>query len=371
MPPTQPDSHLRYAIIGGAASIVPTHIAALQRLGGHIVGLSDLNLEAVQQRAAQIGCPAFEHHGEMLEQARPDVAVICTPHPSHVPIAIDCLVAGAHVLTEKPLAVEVAEADQLIAAAERSGRVLAVNFQHRTRPAVEYVKRMITNGELGDLVRVLVLEPWLRTAAYYRSATWRGKWDSEGGGVLMNQSPHTLDLLCHLVGLPSRVWGWIRTRYQDMQCEDTAQAMLEYPNGAPGYFTASTAEAGGQRRIEIIGERAAVQMVGDMLTIQRFSPPLREFIDTNPEFFSSPETSVEVLELPAGEDCGNHYAIYRDLEAAIAEGRPPYCTGREGLLSLELANAITLSSFNGQPVTLPVNRSAYSALLNDLKARAR
>jgi predicted dehydrogenase len=249
--------------------------------------------------------------------------------------------------------------------------VLAVNFQHRTRPAVEYVKRMITNGELGDLVRVLVLEPWLRTAAYYRSATWRGKWDSEGGGVLMNQSPHTLDLLCHLVGLPSRVWGWIRTRYQDMQCEDTAQAMLEYPNGAPGYFTASTAEAGGQRRIEIIGERAAVQMVGDMLTIQRFSPPLREFIDTNPEFFSSPETSVEVLELPAGEDCGNHYAIYRDLEAAIAEGRPPYCTGREGLLSLELANAITLSSFNGQPVTLPVNRSAYSALLNDLKARAR
>ncbi len=112
-------------------------------------------------------------------------------------------------------------------------------------------------------------------------------------------------------------------------------------------------------------------MVGDMLTIQRFSPPLREFIDTNPEFFSSPETSVEVLELPAGEDCGNHYAIYRDLEAAIAEGRPPYCTGREGLLSLELANAITLSSFNGQPVTLPVNRSAYSALLNDLKARAR
>ena len=299
----------------------------------------------------------------MVSAIKADVAVVCTPHPFHVPIAIDCLAAGLHVLVEKPMAVEVAEADKLSAAAESAKRTLAVNFQHRLRPSVEYVKQFITAGQLGELVRTLVLEPWLRTTAYYRSSDWRGTWAGEGGGVLMNQAPHTLDLMCHLLGLPAKVWGWTRTRYQAIECEDTAQAMLEYPNGAPGYFSTSTAEAGGERRIEIIGEQALIQMVGDTVTIQRFIPPLRTFIEHDPNFFNSPATTTEKIELPASDTQGNHYAVYHDLEAAIAEGRQPCCNSVEGRMSLELANAITLSSFTGEPISLPVERPAYHSFL--------
>src|SRR5262245_8107704 len=118
----QNNSHLKYAIIGGAASIARTHIAALQKLGAPIVALADINAEEVEKRAAQIGCPAFTDHHDMLAKIKPDVAVICTPHPSHVPIAIDCFAAGLHVLLEKPMAVQVAEADRVIAAADKAGR---------------------------------------------------------------------------------------------------------------------------------------------------------------------------------------------------------------------------------------------------------
>jgi predicted dehydrogenase len=365
------NNHLRYAIIGGAAGIAVTHIAALQKLGGAIVGLSDPNLTGVTVRAEQLGCPAFADHRAMLDATHPDVAVICAPHPFHVPIALDCFAAGVHVLTEKPIAIEVAAADQMIAAAEQANRILAVNFQHRLRPSIEYVKNFITSGELGEIVRTLVLEPWIRSTTYYRSASWRGTWTGEGGGILMNQAAHTLDLMCHLAGLPAKTWGWVRTRYQEMECEDTGQAMLEYPNGAPGYFTASTAEAGGTRRIEILGERANILMIGDTVAVQRFTPPLRDFIKNDPNMYGSPKITTETLELPASDTQGNHYAVYRDLEAAIAEGRQPRCNGVEGRMSLELANAITLSSFTGQPVNLPVDRDAYHALLTSLQQKER
>src|SRR5262245_55063600 len=210
----QPDNvRLRYALIGGGGLVAQMHLEGLNKLGACIVGLCDQRPEPMDARAAQIGCPTFSDYQQMLQETRPDVAVICTPHLTHVPIGVDCLATGVHVLCEKPIAVEVAEADRLIAA-QAANQVLAVSFQHRLRPSVEYVKKFIESGELGELVRVMVLEPWLRNAAYYRSASWRGSWSGEGGGVLMNQSPHTLDLMCHLVGLPSKVWGWVRTRYQ-------------------------------------------------------------------------------------------------------------------------------------------------------------
>ncbi len=365
------DQTLHYVFIGGGAGIAESHLRALAQLPAQVVGLSDIDMERGSTRAAKIGAEFFTDHRQMIQKLRPDVAVICTPHPSHPSLAIDCLSMGVHVLTEKPIAVEVAEADAMIEAAEAAGRILAVNFQHRLRPAIEKAKAMIDGGEIGALVRVLVLEPWLRTAAYYRSATWRGSWTTEGGGVLMNQSPHTLDLMCHLAGMPAKVWGWIRTRYHAMECEDTAQAMLEYPNGAPGYFTASTAEAGGQRRIEIVGESATLMIAGDHLSIQRFDPALRDFIENDPNFFNNPGIRTEELDLLANEGEGNHLAVHRDLQQAIAENRQPRCDGREARMSLELANAITLSSYSDHAVSLPLDREAYHLLLNDLKAHTR
>ncbi len=185
-------------------------------------------------------------------------------------------------LVEKPIAVEVAEADKMIAAADAARRLLAVNFQERFRPAVDAAHQFMVTGELGDLVRVLCVEPWFRTAAYYHSATWRGTWRGEGGGVLMNQAPHTLDRLCYLVGSPASVWGWTRKLRHMIETEDTAQAMLVYPNGAPGYVEVSTVEAGSPPELQIVGNRMALEFRGESLTIRRFQPSLSKFSATSP-----------------------------------------------------------------------------------------
>lgn len=186
---------LRYAFIGAAAAIVDAHLDGLEGVPCEIVGMADVDAERGATKAAKVGCAFFVDHHDLLSVVRPDAVVICTPHPLHAEQTLDALSSGAHVLVEKPMAVEVADADAMIATAERTRRVLAVNFQERFRAAVQYARDFIARGELGPLLRVLSVEPWLRTAAYYRSASWRGTWKGEGGGVLMNQAPHTLDVL--------------------------------------------------------------------------------------------------------------------------------------------------------------------------------
>lgn len=367
---TRGDSTFRYALIGCAAGIAKTHLRALTQLeDAQIVGMSDINGEAGAACAAQYNSPFFTDHRELLASTHPDIAVIVTPHPFHAPIALDCFAAGANVLVEKPLAVQVADADKMIAAADAAGRILAVNFQQRFRAVIEQAKALIDDGTIGPLVRTLCIEPWYRPAAYYRSASWRGTWQGEGGGVLMNQAPHTLDLLCYLGGLPSKVWGWTRTLYQAMECEDSAQAMLEYPNGAPGYFQTSTVEASRRAQLQIVGDRGSIEIVGDQLTIQRFEPSASEHRVASTEMFSSPKIQTETLTLPG--DNGGHLAVYQDLQNALREGRQPRTNGLEARMSLELANGILLSSCLDRAVTLPINRSDYAELLEDLRAGRR
>ena len=360
---------LRYVVIGAAASIFPTHRRAQLAAGINVVAASDIRAEPGKQRAAEIGCTFYEDYRAMLAETKPDAAIIVTPHPSHPTIAIYCMRAGCHVLMEKPMAIDVASADQIIAEADKTGRILAINFQHRFRPAVEKARQLVTEGAIGPLVRTLSIEPWYRTAYYYRTANWRARWASEGGGVLLNQAPHTLDILCHLAGLPRKVWGWTRTRYHSIEVEDTAQAMFEYPNGAPGYLTVSTVEVGVKPRLQVVGENGAVELVGNQLTIYRCTPSSREHMLTSTEMFGNPETSGETLDIP--DTSGAHLSVYRDFQAAIQEGRQPRTNGREGIMSLELANAITLSSFTDRAVTLPLDRAAYSELLADLQAGRR
>jgi len=358
--------NLRYAIIGCGAAIAETHFEALRGLPIDIVGASDIDAERGPNRAASLGCPFFIDHRQLLDELRPDAAVICTPHPVHPEQARDCFVAHTHVLVEKPMAVDVADADAMIAAAEASGCVLGVNFQERFRPAVEYAREFIARGDLGTVLRVLSVEPWLRTAAYYRSAGWRGSWKGEGGGVLMNQAPHTLDTLCHLVGMPSRVWGMTSTRGHAIEAEDSAQAMLEYPGGAFGYITVSTVEWGTERRLEIVGDRALLRLVDDELTVVRFDPPLRDHIALATDRLGRLSKRAEVVELRSGAG-PRHQAVHRDFYQAIRRGSPPTCDGKSGLMSLELANAIILSSFTERPVRLPLDRAAYARLLTELR----
>jgi predicted dehydrogenase len=358
---------LRIAVIGGGAGIAATHLEAIAALpDAQLVGLSDLSAERLAPRASAAGVPAFADHLAMLAELRPDLAVICTPHPSHITLALDCFAAGAHVLVEKPIAVSVGEADQMIAAAAAAGRTLAVSFQQRFRPEIAQARALVAAGELGALVRVLCVEPWFRSAAYYRSAGWRGTWAGEGGGVLMNQAPHTLDLLCYLAGRPSRVWGITRTLQHAIETEDTAHALLEFPNGAPGYLFVTTAEAG-EQYLEIVGDKAGLRLSNGRLTVTRFQPAQHTHMHESPEHFSAPASSV-AEERPAAAESIGHHAVYRDLLAALAEGRQPRCDGAAARESLELANAVTLSSHLGRAVDLPIDRATYDALLAERRA---
>lgn len=362
---------LRYVLIGCAASIATAHIDALARVPGAVIaGTADIDVTRGTAVAATVGCPYFPDHRALLAATTPDVAVICTPHPLHAAQALDCFAAGAHVLTEKPMAVEVAEGDRMLDAAASAGRMLAVNFQQRFRPVVEAARALIVAGELGALVRVLCIEPWFRTDAYYRSAGWRSTWQGEGGGVLVNQAPHTLDLLCYLAGLPMTLWGVTRTVGHATECEDIAHALLEYANGAPGYLHTNTVEVGEPQRLEIVGDKLALTILGDTLTVKRVTPSLSAFSATSEERFSAPEVTIHQARYPAIEGTG-HLAVHRDLFAAITDGRAPRCDGRQALQSLELANAVILSSFSGRRVTLPLDRGAYSVLLADLRSGRR
>ena len=299
-------------------------------------------------------------HRELLRTLHPDAVVICTPHPSHAAIARDALDSGAHVLIEKPIAIDVADADELLQMSARSGALVAVNFGERFRPSVERARTILASGELGRLIRVSCLQTWRREPAYYQSSPWRGTWRGEGGGVLLNQAPHPLDLLCHLLGSPVRVRGVTRTLRHAIECEDTAQALLEYPGGAVGWVAFSTAELESQRRLEIVGERATLLWVDDLLRVH----PTAE----STSFPGSAEARRVREELVRDGELDTYLAVHRDLQRAINEHGRPRCDARDALPSLELANAIQLSAARNCAVTLPLERAAFTAYLRDRRA---
>jgi len=357
---------LRHVIIGVGAGVLNMHRPALALETVELVGASDVNAEVGAARAAELDCPFYGDHREMLADTQPDVAVILTPHPSHAPIAADCFAAGCHVLVEKPMAVHVAEADAMIEAAGRAGRLLAVNLQQRHRAEVRTLKRLIQAGWLGRVQHVDFVAAWPRMARYYRLVGWRGTWAGEGAGVLLNQAPHNLDLMGHLMGLPERLVAWTRTTLHDIETEDTAQAMLEWPGGALGSFHISTAEAGRPERLEVVGTAGHVQLVGRELRAFRLEQDLRTFMQEAEHPFAAPASQAAEVEMETGS--GDHTAVYRNLHAAIQGAEPLAADGREGRMSLELANAMIFSSFTKREVELPLDRERYAALLAELKA---
>lgn len=364
------ENPLRHAIIGVGAAVFSMHREALALPTVKVVAVSDINTEVGQQRAAELGCAFYADYRQLLQEVQPEVVVILTPHPLHASIAITCLDAGCHVLVEKPLAVQVAEADAMIAAAERNQRLLGVVFQHRFRPEIRAAYQLIHEGQLGDIQHVELTASWTRTASYYRSATWRGTWKGEGGGVLMNQAPHNLDLLCHLVGQPGRVFGWTRRLIHAIETEDTVQAALEWPGGALGSLHISTAEADPTDDMKIVGTKGVIEIrrSGGKIAFRAFEQDLKEFMAQSPNGFGKLPAHEVPLEL--GPGAGKHSDVYRNFVAAVQQGTPFMSPGTEGRLSLELANALIYSSYTRSEVDLPLDREKYAQLLDDLRAHA-
>lgn len=298
-----------------------------------------------------------------------DAVLIATPHYAHTTAGITALEAGLHVLVEKPISVHGADAERLIAAHRSPAQVFAAMFNQRTDPFFGEIRRLVRHSELGAVWRVQwTITNWFRPHRYYASGSWRATWAGEGGGVLLNQCPHNLDLYQWIFGLPRRVTGFCKFgRYHDIEVEDDVTAYFEHEDGAHATFIASTGEAPGTNRLEIAAENGRLVYEQDRLIWLRNDTPTSDYSRTATDFFATPPHREIVLPL-AGHG-GQHVAVLQNFVDAILDGAPLIAPAAEGLHSVELANAILLSTWTGGPVSLPLDRDRYAALLHERASR--
>jgi predicted dehydrogenase len=334
-----------------------------------LTAVCDIAPDALNAAMDMYEVPGFATHTELLDSGLVDAIIIATPHYFHPPIAIDAMRRGIHVISEKPIAVTVSGADSMIKAAEETGEVFAVMFQQRALPVYQAAKKLIDEGELGEIYRTLLIDSHFRSQAYYDSASWRATWKGEGGGVLLNQAPHGMDIFTWLGGMPSRAIAQVSTRQHNIEVEDEAAAMLEYPNGAIGYMLESVNEQPTGSRIELCGEKGKIVIEGRRLRFWRVKPGVRAFSDTTVHMWGRPD--VEEVEVPLEERETGHAAIVRNTALSILHGEALISPGPEAIASLELANAILLSGHKNKPVDLPVDRAEYDAFIAEKQASSR
>lgn len=308
--------------------------------------------------------PTFTDAGEMIRSGKIDAILIATPHYFHTTIGIDALANGLHVLTEKPISVHKADCERLIAA-HTGKQVFAAMFNQRTDPYYQKIRNLVKSGELGELRRVnWLITDWFRTNTYYASGGWRATWGGEGGGVLLNQCPHNLDLLQWIVGMPNKVRAFCNFgKFHPIEVEDQVTAYMEYENGATGVFITTTGESPGTNRLEIVGDRGKVVYEGDKIVFFRTTQSVQEFNETSPDSFPSVETWR--CEIPAPNHGGQHVQIIQNFVDAILDGVPLIAPAEEGINSVELANAMLYSTFTDSTVSLPLDGVAYEAALKE------
>ena len=307
----------------------------------------------------------FLSSSELINSGEVDATLIATPHYSHTAIGIEALGSGLHVLIEKPLSVHKADCERLLAAHRGTKQVFATMFNQRTDPFYLKLREMIRNDELGTIRRInWIVTHWFRTAVYYASSGWRATWAGEGGGVLLNQSPHQLDLWQWLFGMPSKVRAFCQFgRYHDIEVEDDVTAYFEYDNGTTGVLITSTGEAPGTDRLEIAAERGRVIIENDRFHWTRNEVPMSEFSKQSTDAFAKPATSE--MEIPLAGRGGQHNEVLQNFVDAILFGERLIAPAEEGIHSVELANAMLFSSDTDTTVSLPLNAGLFERWLSD------
>ena len=314
------------------------------------------------------GVPCYEDYKEMIDSGVCDTVIVATPHYFHSPIAIYAFEKGKNVLTEKPAGVYTKQVEEMNAAAKKSGKVFGIMYNQRTNPKFQKMREIVQSGELGELKRCIwIITNWYRTQAYYDSGTWRATWAGEGGGVLLNQCPHQLDLWQWIFGMPNRVMGHCKYgHWHNIEVEDEVTAYAEYPNGATGAFITTTGECPGTNRLEITGDKGKLVWEEGKLTWWKLAVPEREFCVTCKEGFAQPEMTVTEVETDNIEL--GHNGILQNFTNAILYGEELLAPGYEGINGLNISNAIHLSDWTGKPQAVPVDGELFLKYLNERRA---
>lgn len=325
-----------------------------------LTAVADINVEKLA-RVPQV--KGFTSADAMMASGLIDAILIATPHYDHTTIGIKALKAGLHVMVEKPISVHRADAERLIAAYTNKKQVFAAMFNQRTDHYYIKIRDLIQSGELGEIRRVnWIITNWFRTAAYYASGGWRATWGGEGGGVLLNQCPHNLDLFQWMFGMPTKVRAYCAFgKYHDIEVEDDVTAYCEFKNGATGVFITSTGEAPGTNRLEITGERGRLVYEDDKITYLRNEQEMSAFSNTTTQSFARPEAWD--VTIPARDHGPQHNGILQNFTDAILDGAPLISPAVEGIHSVELANAMLLSAWTDKTVDLPIDGRKYERLL--------
>jgi predicted dehydrogenase len=363
---------VRMAVIG-LGIMGKSHLKDIASLENtELVAVCDVNRAAADQYAAEYNVPAYYDYHNLLNHDGLDAIVVATPHYDHSPISIDALNQGIHVLVEKPIAVQVKDARRMIAVYEAArvqypNLVFAAMFMQRTYGFWRTIKTMIDEGQLGRLVRTTwLITDWFRTQRYYDNGGWRATWKGEGGGVLLNQSPHNIDLYQWFVGMPKRVTGFVTLgKYHHIEVEDEVTAYFEHEDGMIGHFITSTAESPGTNRLEIVGEKGKLIYENQKLTFYRNQQSMFEFIKIAPGAFDKVAfEQVDVAYQHHGQP--GHRFVIENFANAILGGEKLIAPAAEGLNSVMLANAIMLSSFEHRTIELPLDEDAYADKLASL-----
>lgn len=322
------------AAVIGCGDISALHLGAIEDLDGiELVGVCDVDPDAAARAGEANGVPSFTDHRALLEELRPDVVHICTPHDQHVPVAIDARDAGADVLTEKPLAASLAEAERLVAHAEASAQRIGVCFQNRYNATSIAMKELLDSGRLGRVIGGSATVKWARTPEYYRAKPWRGTWENSGGGLLINQAIHTIDLLEWLLGPVSAVAGHAANHvFGDIiEVEDTAELVLTHEGGVRSVMYATNANAVNEPvSIVIAAENATLSMRGN-LTVT--------WADGTVETVA--ERRLEGARAYWG---ASHVELIRDFYATRGSGEPFWISPREAMKPLRIPKEVYAQS---------------------------
>ncbi len=359
---------VRFGVVG-VGNMGGHHVNYINTLDhANLTAVTDINPQKVQRFKDRDDVRKFERYTEMLDSGIVDAVLIATPHYYHTEIARAAFERGLHVLCEKPLSVTIGDAKRLVAdhEAKYSHLKFALMFQTRTVSIYNKIRDLIQSGELGEISRISwIVTDWFRTWTYYASGGWRATWAGEGGGVLLNQCPHNLDLMWWLTGMmPNRVTAVASIgKTHPIEVEDEVSAILQYPNGATGHFITSTGEAPGANRLEICGDRGKIVSEKGTLTFHRTRHSVREVLQKSPESFPTVETWES--EIPYKKTPEGHKVVTENFVKAIVRDEPLIAPGREGVYGLELGNAMIYSGLTGRSVDLPLDESAYEQFIKD------
>ena len=348
--------------IGNMGSNYATKVVNGECPDFQLVAVADINPKrlAWAQENLKGSMSLFDTAEAMLDSGLIDACMVETPHYDHPRYAIECMKRGIHVMIDKPAGVYTKQVREMNECAKAHPEVVfGVMFNQRTNCVYKKMRELILSGKYGNIRRTnWIITDWYRPQVYYDSGSWRATWAGEGGGVLLNQSPHQLDLWQWICGMPKKVYANMKFgQWHDIEVEDDVTCFVEYENGATGTFITTTGDACGSNRFEVQMDKAKLLVEHDKLHVWEFEMTEQEFSKTNTSPFGYPKTQEIDPELDGSNP--QHVGVINAWGKAILEGAPMIADGSEGINGLMLSNAMHLSAFTGKTVELPFDEELY------------